>query len=213
MLTDQGFVLKIGLHVTGHYALALSYNIANGLTCGVVLAQTQLPDPTKLVDLLIDMKELCCHPMLVPVILVDLVMRTTMEKTDYYDKQLTLTEETTGQHSYRRRYIGEPPEIDFVTITRKLNSTSSHFGVCEMRFNSALLANRTTIEYMDWLQRAIPRDMANQLRRDSRKLQEHVDYLSSLSNNFLLRVQYNQKRVQTQLAVVGSSAEYSTAIC
>lgn len=99
-----------------------------------------------------------------------------------------------GQHEWDNRPLGDPLEMDFVAATRRLNSVGMMLGVERMRVKGLLL----NLGVM----RESNRQYSGGSEEREMLVEELVVFHASSCENLALRVEYEQTRVQTQIAVV-----------
>ncbi|MCJ1371249.1 hypothetical protein MMC20_002464 [Loxospora ochrophaea] len=151
-------------------------------------------------------KELASHPMLLPLVVGELLLKLYSEKVDSADGRLEKGEEVTGMHTFAHRPKGNPLSIGIET-TRSLNSSSTTLGVLEMRLNGLLHLFETIAQYSTFLSTIIPQERKETYLRDDFVLREKMDNHLSLCKSLLQRVVYNQRRATTQLAVAYNFAQ------
>ena len=199
----QDFLLKSGLHIDGHYTIALSHDAESRATYGLMEANTDWGSLHIRVGRRIHaIGHLSCQPMLLPAVAGEHVLTLSLEKIKDAERRLGKLEEATGQHTFSTRPKGDPLQLDFIVATRSLNSTSMTLGVVEMRLKAILATLRTLVDFIDHLQPSTSKGRMADSASDSGLLKEYVAYLTSLADNMLLRTRFNQERTQTQLQVV-----------
>jgi hypothetical protein len=98
-----------------------------------------------------------------------------------------------GQHAYVNRPVGDPLAIDFIATTRTLNSTSRLLGVERMRLGATILA-------LEMIQKETK--VLEEGGKDGTAVKDLAGYQLNASQNLVLRTEYAEKRVQSQIAVV-----------
>jgi len=213
---EVGFVFKLGIFQPGYYHLALSYSAHNNLTYALILCKTKLnsvPTDTTILQNLHTHTSFTTHPLLLPLIIVDLCIASSATRIESVDYQLDELEETTGQHEWVNRPRGDPMELDFVSVTRKLNFISGTLGGESMRVKGTLLTLEKIVEEIDLLVLSGSGDSgAGNLKGQGKVLKEMVAYYSNKCQNLSLRAEFEEKRVQTQIAVVCSLILQSSLI-
>ncbi|KAL9636157.1 MAG: hypothetical protein Q9164_002996 [Protoblastenia rupestris] len=104
-------------------------------------------------------------------------------------------EQQTGHHPYIAPYtplVLEDTNIDFIHLTKELNSTSTQVGITQFRLE-ALLLHLTSIE--DELS-------ASTLPIQASHLKQHTHFMRSQIQNMLLRINHLNRKAQNQLSVV-----------
>jgi hypothetical protein len=117
---------------------------------------------------------------------------------------LNILEESMGQHEYVNRPMGNPLEIDFAATTRRLSAISRVLQVERMRVDGLMLA----LAFMKG-----ERELLFNSRSEAREgLKEQVDDMISCQRNFCqnlaLRAESEEKRAQSQVAVVSISLSF-----
>jgi len=155
------------------------------------------------------------QPLLLAILVTELAIDSTERRIQAGDWRLNELEETVGQHEYINRPKRDPLDMDFVGTTRTLNTTSRMLGVERMRLGACLLA-------LDLIERETMKLSINHI--DSTKIREKIDkemddegaltlielteYQINVCQNLVLRVEYQEKRVQSQIAVVSPSSYF-----
>jgi hypothetical protein len=152
------------------------------------------------------LKTLSCHPMLLPTVIVENNIQLNIEKVDRTDKRLDGIEEATGMHTFAWRPRGDPFASDLVEINRCLSSCATTLAVIEMRIQELLDHFQMILKYNEYIAENSAKQHQESLRRAVEILGGRIETSSSVCRGLLLRVQYNQKRTATQLAVVGTLA-------
>lgn len=103
-----------------------------------------------------------------------------------------------GQHEWTNRPIGDPLEMDFLAAGRRLNSIARILGVERMRVLGLLITLgevRAGNMYKENPDEEI--DVGG-------KIEELIKFHENGCRMMALRVDHQEKRVQSQLAVVGT---------
>lgn len=107
-----------------------------------------------------------------------------------------------GQHEYVNRPVGDPLAIDFIATTRTLNTTSRLLGVEKMRLGATLLALDMIARETNKLETDASFGHGVRMDRGNRTISEFAAYQTNACQNLVLRTEYAEKRVQSQIAVV-----------
>jgi hypothetical protein len=141
--------------------------------------------------------------LLIPCLVIQIALSTNAERIQVADVKLNSLEETTGQHEYINRPLGNPLEIDFITVTRTLNFLARVLGIEKMRLGSTLLALDLISKEFRELEKHGPGSPED--RAAAREMIEEMaaDHINSC-RNLILRAEYQEGRVKNQVSVVGS---------
>ena len=202
-------VFKVGVHATGHYTFSISHDGRTGVTNVLILAQSRYHDLGRLLQILGESQTLHSQPLLVSALVVGLVMNLASEKIEFADHRINVFEEDLGQHTYVTRRIGDPLKIDFTLTTRMLNSQSTTLGINEMRLNAILLVLEKVGAYSKIFAGMRKEENLQVIKDANLYFEEHVEYLQTMCRHLFLRNSYEQKRTQTQLAVVCTLSRFS----
>lgn len=119
------------------------------------------------------------------------------------DRSLNELEETAGQHEYINIPVRSPLELDFMAATRRLNFVGRTLGVEKMRAEAMILSLKLMQKEAFNLQR--PNGTSPGLEESTTLVDELITCHINAAQNLALRAEYEEKRTQTQLAVVSSS--------
>ncbi|PVH75528.1 hypothetical protein DL98DRAFT_593035 [Cadophora sp. DSE1049] len=137
---------------------------------------------------------------------IELVTASNARRLQAADWRLNELEETMGQHEYINRPMGDPLAIDFIATTRTLNTTSRMLGVERMRLGANILALEMILKEIKELRMNISaEDCSSDWQQNgdgSKMITELVAYQMNACQNLVLRAEYQEKRVQSQIAVV-----------
>jgi hypothetical protein len=134
--------------------------------------------------------------------MIDLVISSNADRIQAANWRLNELEEAMGQHVYVNRPVGDPLELDFIATTRTLNTTSRMMGVETMRLGANILALEMILKETKELQ--MKEDDEQRSRNDEANLMI-AEWCASQMNacrNLVLRAEYQEKRVHSQIAVV-----------
>ncbi|TVY84028.1 hypothetical protein LSUE1_G001785 [Lachnellula suecica] len=202
----SGFVFRFGIFRPSYYQLALSHDPATNLTYGLLIAKTADHEFPLMTQSLLQHRAHVTHPLLTAALLSKLVIASTASRIQASDRSLNELEESTGQHEYINIPMKSPLELDFMAATRRLNFVGRTLGVERMRAGSTIL----TLEFMAMEMYAI-HDIAifshggitsNGYEESSTLVRELINSHINACQNLALRAEYEEKRTQTQLAVV-----------
>ncbi|TVY39380.1 hypothetical protein LSUB1_G004334, partial [Lachnellula subtilissima] len=152
----------------------------------------------------------CTHALLTAALLSKIVITTTANRIQALDRNLNELEENAGQHEYINIPMNNPLEIDFIAATRRLNFVWRTLGVERMRAGTMILTLEVMGKEVDELRKLIP--TAASASDDGKGSETHEDATRMVGElitchmnecqNLALRAEYEEKRTQTQLAVV-----------
>jgi hypothetical protein len=133
------------------------------------------------------------HPLMIPVIIMDLETDLTLRDDTVYHEMISNIEDNTG---------GDVPALDVFAldlpmIVSQLNRASVFVSKIERECETTLL-------HMDKARVMILaiQDLRPNLEKQSRRLIRHVDLLLQSRKNVFFRLQNLQKRTQTRLSLV-----------
>ncbi|TVY85962.1 hypothetical protein LAWI1_G008179, partial [Lachnellula willkommii] len=180
------------------------------LTHGLLFSQTADHEFPLLIQTLKQHQTHCIHPLLTAALLSKIVITSTANRIHAVHRNLNELEENAGQHEYIDTPMRNPLEMDFMAATRRLNFVGRTLGVERMRAGTMILALEFMGKEVDGLRKLISTSTANSDDGNHSKPYEdatkRVDELISCHmnecQNLALRAEYDEKRTQTQLAVV-----------
>ena len=155
----------------------------------------------------------CDQPLIAATLVAELVVESCAERINTFDSRLNDLEEAMGQHEYINRPLGNPLQLDdlgFITTTRRLNFISRMLGLDTARLEGVRLALNKILDETKNITKEIsvgsggPESIAalTAASNSSYMIDEIVAYLLNSCQHLLLRVEYETKRTQTQIAVV-----------
>jgi hypothetical protein len=206
MTTDQpiGNIFKFGLHATGFYNLALSYSVATNITTAVLIAEMASNLFKELISRLKSSPNPTLNPLTFACNVSEVTIEVAIDKLAIVTRSLNFLEETTSSHPHADRPQGDPLKLDFKWSTRLLTSISTMLGITRMRLQS-LISVLEAIKKQNGGLRPEPLRLLKKSPVDCfHCLEEQIRNLSDLSAHLLVQTEYEQKRTETQLAVVGS---------
>ena len=140
-----------------------------------------------LIEAILGSKRLITSPLCVAVHLVDTCVRATQSRLVDVDGALNELEEVTGQHEWTNRPLGDPMAMDFLKVGRKLNFNSRTSAIEKMRAQTLV----ATIQELKRIHDAANTEVSQLLR-----------YHENACNMQICSIDYQDRRVQSQLAVV-----------
>ena len=137
------------------------------------------------------------HPLLLPVLIMDLETNGTLLDDVYWTGRIKDIERNTGQRPRDTSTVG-PLDLDLASIVQQLNGASVFLSVIERESETVLLHLSQAKKVISDLQSKYP-----SLEEASCYLMPQLDFLINSRKNLFLRLQNLQRRCQTQLAFVG----------
>ncbi len=173
------------------------------MTYGVCLAQKSNPDFPRLISRLKESPNWVLHPHILASLIAERAVQISRDRLEFNIACLDHLEEAMGQHPYLTRPQGDPLSIDFVWATRVLNSTSTLLGST----TSTLEAVRMLAEEIRICHHIRPKPNSHDVEGLQayliyERMGERCTHLVNVCRNLLLQTTCEQKRTQTQLAVV-----------
>jgi len=203
-----GFVFRFGIFRPSYYQLALSYDPHTNLTHGLLLSKTADHEFPLMTQSLKQYQAHCTHPLLTAALLAKIIIASTARRIQEVDRGLNELEETTGQHEYINIPMKNPLKLDFMAATRRLNFVGRTLGVEKMRADATILTLELISKQVEELKKLTSgSDNENKLKLpedSSRMVDELITCHINACQNLALRAEYEEKRTQTQLAVVSS---------
>lgn len=134
------------------------------------------------------------HPLLVPVLIMDLETNLTLRDDERWTAEIRNVELETGQEPDCRAKTLDPFDL-----VQRLNGCSGFLSLIERESEVVLLHLDQALNMISDLQ-----SMSPNLRKSSNQLTGLVNFLISSRKNLFFRLQNLQRRSQTQLAFVCS---------
>jgi hypothetical protein len=114
------------------------------------------------------------------------------------DAEIHKLEQETGQHSWTDRIMGDPMNLDYAKATKTLNFVSRSLAVESMRIKEHLITFPFIAKEIDSLALSGVADV----KEKGEKLKEIVAYHVNTCEHFLLRAEFQEKKVKALTAVV-----------
>jgi hypothetical protein len=113
-------------------------------------------------------------------------------------------EETMGQHEYSDRRIGNPLEMDFTAVTRKLNHISKRAGVDSLSLGFLILTLETVESWSDATKGEGREDFRWIEAAACLEMNEKITWLKVTCRSLSLMTEYEEKRAKMLIQVVCS---------
>ena len=199
-----------------NYCLAIRFDIQNGITHGI-LRGTMDGLEDWLIPQVKSCRDLSFHPLLVPILTAELDQVDIVNRLISIGQDMRAAEFSTGQHHYFTygplESVEKPVntmEINFVSLTKELNSISTSIGNTLLKIECQGLHLQKIGGFVDEL----PLQILDSTRKErviqgSQGLKEKLEYLMNQNENVLIYAHAIERRVQTQLAVVNPITLYT----
>jgi hypothetical protein len=185
--------------------MALSYAPTQNLTYAVLLLKPlhQPAGTSHFTRLLQNLRAspLFTHPLLLPVLIAELSIVKSDERFLWTDQELHKLEQATGQHEWVDRILGDPMALDYNNATKTLNFVSRCIGLETMRVKEILLI----FEFIKGEVDSLATFGVADVEEKGKCLKELVMYHINVCENFLLRAEFQDKKVKALTAVVSFS--------
>jgi hypothetical protein len=192
--------LKLGIYQPTYDLLFLSHSPVTKLTHAILLSKTRHHIFTPLLVSLKSFHSLACsQPLLLPVLITEQTFFASERRIDNTEWKLNRSEEHLGQHDYVERPRGNLMDIDGVKMTRTLNTVREAVTREQLRINATSLALEAIGSYMDGMREG------ERFEGDI-LVEEMIAHQVDSCRNLLLRMEYQEKRVQSQTTVVSPLA-------
>jgi hypothetical protein len=194
-----------------YYHLALSYNSTTRVTSGLLLCKVLRANKDPFPSLIKRLKltpEYMDHPLYLATQVIEVVVSSYIERIQTRTYTLSELEEDTGQHEYENLEKGDPEQIDFMTMTRKLNFVARNLGSETMHLNWILLTLKKIAKYTEDLAgtkaSSLSENSMNSEYRCLRKMEEDNECLENACETYLFRVNCLRERKESLLQVVST---------
>jgi hypothetical protein len=139
---------------------------------------------------------LTMHPLLLPVLIMDLETNSTLVDDEHWTTEIKKVEQETRQEPNAAKPIGSL-DLDLPSIVQRMNAASVFLSLIERESEAVLLHLDEARRMVSELLSTSPR-----LEQSSIMLIRHIEFLVNSRKNLLYRLQNLQRRSQTQLAFV-----------
>ena len=177
------------------------------MTYAIILAQSEVFDFEGLLTLLRSNNCLAPQPVFVPMMLMHLLLIMTMTRMQHQGQRLDYTQHSLGQHTYSSKPREDPFRADFETITPALNGTARTLSMMEMRTQARQILLEKCLTYIEATARCATPHIKSLLDKSHDPIRQHLEMTRNSNQNLLLQAAFEQKRVQTQVAVLSRSRE------
>lgn len=137
------------------------------------------------------------HPLLVPVLIMDIETNLTLGDDEGWTTEINDIESETGQQPNHSTETPDPFGLDLPGIVQRLNGCSVFLSLIERESEVVLFQLDQALNMISDL-----RSMSPNLKQSSNQLARHVNFLISSRKHLLWRLQNLQRRSQIQLAFV-----------
>jgi hypothetical protein len=141
---------------------------------------------------------LIIHPILLPVLIMDLETNSTLADDEHWTTEIMKVERETRQEPNTTKST-HSLDLDLPSIIQRMNAASVFLSLIERESETVLLHLDQAGRMVSDLQSTSPR-----LGQSSIILIRHIEFLVNSRKNLLFRLQNLQRRSQTQLAFVWS---------
>jgi hypothetical protein len=204
-LIKIGFVFKISLFHGGQYVLAVTYYYKSNLTYAILLRKHQHEFDTQYTFLDdFTSSPLSTHPLSLPIHIIGMSINSSSIRLQWADDIITKFEQDTGQHEWSDMRVGDPMEMDFSSATRMLNFIYRSLAMEITRYKWNLNALDNIVKYIDTL--SVENANTQILVESGERLRDLVAYQISTCQYNMIRAEFQEKKAQSQLAVVLLSA-------
>jgi hypothetical protein len=138
------------------------------------------------------------HPLLLPILIMDLETNLTLGDDERWTTDISKVEQETRQKPNASKTI-DPLPLNLPSIVQRLNAASVFLSLIERESEAVLLHLDQARKMTSDLQSTSPN-----LRQASKILMRHIEFLVNSRKNLLFRLQNLQRRSQTQLTFVCS---------
>jgi hypothetical protein len=205
-------MFKIGISTSNYYTVIISYNLVTQVTLVIVLGQTRKDGSDAIKSWFGHLSDWHLEPFAIIRILVDGVLSMSASNVETMDLRLGVLQSRMGQHTYRGRQRGDPLKMDFTWATRVLNHASTILAMNKLRVRGAqnVLKKAEEFQAMITAKREGNGKDGEAILSDNDQngciLTELMEALDDRCGNLLDRIEYEQQRVQTQLAAVSPNS-------
>lgn len=208
-------MLKIPYHRKDFFQIAINYDQETNTSSGLAVVRSGC-DITHLIRSGIEaLGNPSTHPLLLPVILLEREVNELTNRLSIHHQKLDDLEATAGQHEYSGIPVGDPLELDFVSVTRRLNFIGCGVTFDLVRIKCFLLALEQVTQWGHCLElrRSTDHSSNKQPGNNDRSsmLTARVDYLTHTCRILLLEAESEKTRVQALSQAVSLPLWYMSA--
>jgi hypothetical protein len=179
--------------------MCISYSPKQNLTYALVLFKPRfnLPSPfSTIIQNLTTNCSMALYPLFLPLLIAGFSIESSTPRIRSANQRLNDLERAAGQHEWADLTQGDPLNLDFASATKQLNFMSRGIGAEIWRCKSNLLVLENIEAENDLLLGF------KSLQDEGRSLKELIAYHTNTCQNLILRAEFEDKRLQTQIAVV-----------
>jgi hypothetical protein len=197
-LTLAAYIFSTMFHHCPFWCVAASWDPEKNITYAFLHCTSDPEEESipRIKRFLTKMAPLAMHPMLLPVLIMDLETSLTLRDDENWTGEISGVENDIRQRPCDAETI-DPLNLDLPSIVQQLNGCSVFLSLIERESEAVLL-------HLDQARRAIldVQSMSLGLGESTGTMIRHVDFLINSRKNLMLRLQNLQRRSQTQLAFV-----------
>jgi hypothetical protein len=184
--------------------LIISYNFGSRQTKGIIHyhAQNEYPQPTDFVQCIRDTEHLGGHPMLLPVLIAEYVMRRCSAQSIKHGGDILEIEERTGQNRYRFGKDANRLTIGYRKATLDVNTLLTDIGWTTIKLESLSLLFCRIKDFHQSIQEKAPAKIKDGIERDFADLREVIHHQEAVLSNLQISENSNRERSRTQLDAV-----------
>lgn len=185
--------MRLGIFQPTYDLLFVSFSPTTKIAHAILLSKTRHHIFTDLLSSLKSLNSLAwSQPLLLPVILTEHTLLASEKRIDNTEWKLNRSDEDLVLHDFIINPEGDIADIDGVKMTKKLNTIREAVTREQLRINAASLALEAIARYTDMI-KGFQGDLL---------IEEMIEHNIDACKNLLLRIEYQEKRVQSQTTVV-----------
>jgi hypothetical protein len=179
---------------------------------GVTRAFLQCMDYRDLLRRLKETKHPARHPMLLPILIAELVIKLSSTQMHWHQTMITEgIEVSTGQNAYSFEEKVNRLTIKHRDLIKQTNVLITNLVWTEMKLKSLSLfydrLGNSTPNYWSHIEDLLPANRGDQVKEAAEALQGMIEHQQSVTDNLLLSAQNVRERAQSQLSMVRGPSE------
>lgn len=196
MLIPEAYIFSTLFHHCPFWSVAAFWDRERNITYALLHCTSDAGEQSiqRLRRYVSKMAPLAMHPILIPVLIMDLETNLTLRDGEEWTTVIDRIEKETRQEPMERRNV-DPFELDLPSLVQQLNGCSVFLSLIERESETVLI-------HLGYARRVISELQFTCLDEPNRLLKRHVEFLIESRRNALLRLQNIQRRSQTQLQFV-----------
>ncbi|KAH8800918.1 hypothetical protein F5884DRAFT_809394 [Xylogone sp. PMI_703] len=182
----------------------MTHNFLSGRTKAIIHYhdQKEYPQPKDFTGRIADTKDLAGHPMLLPILIAEYVMRLSSAQSTKHGSDILEIETRTGQNRHRFGKDASRLTIGYRKTTLDTNTLLTDIGWTTMKLESLSLLYCRVKDFHQSIRKNTQNGARGRMGTDFAALREVIYHQQTVLSNLLISENSNRERSRTQLDAV-----------